>query len=213
MKIFLYICGRVVRIDPLMNKETRTPLPTTFCSGLQKTGEMKTINLTQGHVALVDDDDYDYLMQWKWQLNNIYRKKEKSKYVYAGRKTWIKKQPRNQSRKVVFMHRVIMDAPINMVVDHIDHNGLNNQKNNLRVCSPTQNKHNRLPSGKSKYLGVHIFFHKTTSGTYRYIRSAIKISGKMKHLGVFKTEEEAAMAYDVVAKEQYGEFANLNFKD
>ena len=155
---------------------------------------MKEIPLTQGKVALVDDEDYDYLMQWKWCATKDYNT------YYANREGSVK-----EDNKKFIMHRVIMNTPDNMVVDHIDHNGLNNQKSNMRNCSPKENSRNMRPRGKTGYLGV--------CYDRKYIKACIKIRGKNRHLGNYKTEEEAARAYDKVAKEYYGEFANLNFKE
>lgn len=155
---------------------------------------MKEIKLTRGRVALVDDEDYDYLNQWKWHLL-----KDKNNY-YAVRITCI-----NKVKSGIRMHRVIMRTPPELVVDHIDHNGLNNQKGNLRNCTISQNNKNVISTGRSKFLGVYF-----SEG--KYIKAQIKINGKTTSLGLFKTEEEAAQAYDNMAKIHHGEFANLNFK-
>lgn len=156
---------------------------------------MKTIPLTQGKVALVDDEDFEYLSQFKWAAHktgpNLYADRYSAINGHGGR---------------IQMHREIMCFPKGMEIDHIDHNGLNNQKNNLRVCTRKQNAANTKSYGKSKYRGVFIDRDK-------YIRAAIKIQDKYTYLGSFKTEIDAAMAYDKMAKKYYGEFANLNFKD
>lgn len=158
---------------------------------------MKEIKLTQGKSVLVDDDDYEWLMQWKW-----YASKNGNNHFYAIRKT-----PRKDGRKTVLMHREIMRPPIGKEVDHIDNNGLNNQKCNLRICTPQQNKLYRSPSSKSGYLGV------STSTSGRYITARISKSGTVYNLGTFKTNEEAALAYDQKARELHGEFARLNFPE
>jgi len=154
---------------------------------------MKEIKLTQGKVALVDDDDYEYLNQFKWTLKTW----SKSNSLYAVRYKKI-----NGEYRVIPMHRVIMNTPIGLEVDHKDHNGLNNQKCNLRNCTHSDNIRNRRPSktGTSKYLGVS---YVTVRGN-RYITAHC---GKI-NLGYFDTEENAAKAYLDYADSVYGEFIN-----
>jgi hypothetical protein len=147
---------------------------------------MKIIKLTQGQFSQVDDEDYEFLNQFKWQ-------------AYKAPNTYY--AMRESKGKTIRMHRIIMKTPSNLMVDHIDHNGLNNQKINLRNCNASQNQCNKKPIGSSIYLGVNIC-----------IRATIRINNKNVNLGSFKTEIEAAKAYDKAAKENFGEFANLNFK-
>lgn len=151
---------------------------------------MKEIKLSQGKVAMVDDSDYDYLMKWRW-----FAQKSKQTY-YASRNTNIR------------MHRVIMCTPEGMEVDHINGNGLDNQKYNLRNCTPNQNRINRMSNlnGSSKYKGVSICRKRGKA------EANISKNGKNKFIGYFKTEVEAALAYDKKAKELHGEYAKLNFK-
>lgn len=158
---------------------------------------MKEIKLTQGQVALVDDEDYEYLNQWKWCANRSIGG------YYAVRTD---KQKADQKRETICMHRLILNAPKGLQVDHINHNTLDNTKQNLRICTNSQNQMNRSPCGKSKYLGVTYYRNNTC------LRASIKANNKSIHLGYFKTEEEAAHAYDEAAKKYFGEFANLNFK-
>jgi len=154
---------------------------------------MKLIPLTQGKFAQVDDHWFDYLMQWKWCAN-------KNNTIYYAQRSekidgkWV----------AIKMHRVIMKTPPELMVDHIDHNGLNNLEENMRNCTNKQNSANKTAYGKSKYLGVCYI---------SYFGASIRKNNKTFHLGHFKTEEEAAKAYDKAAKELYGEFANLNFKE
>jgi hypothetical protein len=160
---------------------------------------MKIIELTHGNIALVDDTDYDYLMQWKWHTRF-----HKTKILYAGRTAW-----KDGKFSPILMHRIIMNVDDSKIqIDHKDHDGLNNQKYNLRICTRQQNLQNtssRL-NASSKYLGVS--FDKKTS------KWAAKICNNEKHLrlGSFFLEEDAARAYDAKAKELHGDFANLNFK-
>lgn len=102
------------------------------------------------------------------------------------------------------MHRLIMNTPKGIEVDHINHNGLDNRKTNLRNCRRNDNKKNRVAWGKSKYVGVcHLDNNK--------FLAHIRINGRLKHLGIFLNEEDAARAYDKAAKEYHGEFANFNY--
>lgn len=153
----------------------------------------KEIPLTKGKVALVDDADYEWLMQWKW-----YAQERGSGLTYAG-------LPSGGP----YMHRLIMNAPKGMQVDHCDLNGLNNQRNNLRLASQSQNLANRQKqkNNHSGFKGV-VFDKKC-----RNWKAEIKINKACKHLGNFQSITDAARAYDAAALELYGEFARLNFPD
>lgn len=168
---------------------------------------MKEIPLTQGKVTLVDDEDYEYLIQWKW-----YALKNKAT-VYAVRTV--------RRGVLLYMHREIMKPLGNDVVDHINFNGLDNQKHNLRTCTSYQNCLNRKPHGASKYLGVSPVVVRSRTvlkngevKIYQYHKflACITTNGKYRELGKFKSQEEAARTYDKAARIYHGEFANLNFK-
>ncbi len=157
--------------------------------------------------VLVDDSDYDYLMQWKWQV------KKKRSTFYAAR------VEKGTTRKTILMHRVILgETAIGFVVDHIDHNGLNNKRTNLRACTPTQNNWNRRHKKDGSHIGVYfrtlIKERATKNGTktycYQFWYAKIYIDGKQINIGSFKTENEAATAYNEYALKHRGEFASLN---
>ena len=156
---------------------------------------MREIKLTQGKIALVDDEDFKRINQYNWVLDR------RKRILYATRK--------NQKNKVItkiYLHRFIMNAQKDQMIDHKDGNGLNNQKKNLRFCTQSQNCKNRIPSinGTSKYLGVSWY-----KRAKRYI-AEIKHKGKHLHIGTFKNEGEAAIAYNIAALKYHKEFARLN---
>jgi len=168
---------------------------------------MKEIKLTQGKVALVDDQDYEYLNQFKW-----YALKAVSTY-YATRSKYSEKGTTSMHREILGL----TDPKI--FTDHKDHNGLNNQRNNIRECTPAQNAQNQSSRGESLYLGVNPHISKkrytTTKGEQREhlsfgYRAAIVVDKKQRHLGKFKTEIEAAIIYNIAARKYHGEFANPN---
>jgi len=146
-----------------------------------------------GKFALVDDGDYDYLNQWKWRI-------DPKGYALRTKKI-------NGKQKILFIHRVIMNLPSGIRVDHKDGNALNNQRSNLRECTAEQNQRNRgkQRNNKSGYKGV--FFDKAR----RKWRAMIGMNGRLIHLGFFIDKVDAAKAYDRAALKYFGEFAWLNF--
>ncbi len=174
---------------------------------------MKEIKLSQQgkykgmFVALVDDEDYEYLNQWRWSV----MVGKRANYAHGYK-----------DNKIVYMHRAILEDSENMDIDHIDHDGLNNQRHNLRLCSHSDNMKNSKPYGTSIYLGVHMHTVKTKyynkkekkikiAKSSRWL-AKIKVANKYISLGRFKQEKDAALAYDNAAKIHHGEFANLNFR-
>ena len=153
---------------------------------------MKRIPLTQGHYAIVDDEDYEIISQYKWCIENSNSRQ------YAFRK-----YKRTQTIK---MHHCIVGYPIcNLEIDHINGDGLDNRKENLRFCTHQENCRNRQPNkiGHSVYKGVSWFKGKWVATIY---------TGKdHQYIGRFKAATDAAKAYDKKAKELFGEFAYLNF--
>lgn len=158
---------------------------------------MKEIKLTQGKTALVDDEDFERVNQFKW-----YASSAKSGLWYARRNVTVDVG----KQKTIRLHQFVM--PGHRQIDHKNGNGLDCQKHNLRPSTGAQNQANQKPQTKrksSKFKGVS--FHKLT-GLWQ--ASITKVQ-KQKHLGCFASEEAAARAYDNAAKELFGEFARLNF--
>lgn len=153
---------------------------------------MKTIELSRNRgTVLVSDADFEFLSQFRWHLHS-------AGYAYRA-----KKVGRKQTN--FLMHREIMEVPCGLLVDHIDGNRLNNQRENLRVATHAQNaRNNGAILGTSAKRGVS--WH-TSKGKWR---ATIKMDGKARHIGYFSTEEEAAIAYDRAASGLFGEFARLN---
>lgn len=157
---------------------------------------MKKIPLTKGFMAIVDDDMFDYLTQWKWHVHS-----NGHGGIYAVREESIDK------RKMICMHLVIIGAQVEERVDHIDGNGLNNQRYNLRFCTNAQNQCNRClqSNNHSGWRGV--------SWDSRRRKWQVHITYARKHqsLGYFNDLIEAALAYDIAARSLHGRFARTNF--
>lgn len=154
---------------------------------------MKLIPLTHGKFAKVDDEDYDYLMQWAW-----YTHRSGKHTFYAARKEKI-----NGVYVTIYMHRVIMETPNDLEVDHINGIGYDNQRSNMRNCSTEQNARNRILSeGQDKGL---TYVH--SRGKYQV---QLRTKGVKHWIGYFKTREEAVLAYNEAARKYHGEFAYQN---
>lgn len=162
---------------------------------------MKEINLTKNKIALVDDDDFEKLSKFKWYAH-------KSRTIfYAERHI-----NSNGKRTTIRMHRFLMEVPKEKEVDHIDGNGLNNQKSNLRICSRQENLRNQKLSVRNKSGFKGVSWSSRTKKWVSQIGITINKKETIKNLGYFKSKEEAAKTYDNAAKELFGEFAKLNFK-
>ena len=157
---------------------------------------MKKIQLTQGKSAIVDDCDFEWLSKHKWCAV----KGRNTFYAITSIKNTVTKKWHNMR-----MHRLILNAPQSMDVDHRDHDGLKNIRSNIRLCTRSQNTSNMLPrkNKTSQYKGVSRHKNKWIA--------QIDCNGKHIHLGSFPNELDAARRYDVKAKELFGEFAYINF--
>lgn len=162
---------------------------------------MKTIQLTQGMIAIVDDEDYDRLSQHKWQAGRNGRS-------WTARKLQGRREGEG-NRQAIWMSRDIMKAPKGLQVDHIHHDDgvIDNRKENLRLATQQQNSQNRRQrvSSKTKLKGV-----RRSNRSVRW-KAVIEIKGKKVPLGLFEDEIDAACAYDAAARILYGEFAHTNF--
>jgi hypothetical protein len=155
---------------------------------------MMQIQLTQGKVALVDDEDYPKLIKYKWFASlstNTY---------YARRRV---------GKNHIDLHRFILNIKSNEECDHINGDGLDNRKFNLRICTHHQNTCNRSKNSRtlcsSKYKGV--YYNKKR----KKWQSQIRANQETHYLGRFKNEIDAAKAYDKAAKIYFGNYAKLNF--
>lgn len=153
---------------------------------------MNTIQLPSGHIVIVSDADFDRVSQFKWSIGST---------GYAQRSVLGKKQT---------MHRFILAAPDGVDVDHVNMNRLDNRRDNIRLCTRSQNCKNKGKRSDStnQFKGVNRV-GKSTGG----YRARVSIDKKDTSLGTFSTEEAAARAYDKAAHESDPEFAQLNFSD
>lgn len=160
---------------------------------------MKKIPLTKGKYALVDDEDFEWLNQWKWTAN------------YNGNWYAVRRIRNKGVQTTVYMHRLVLELNTKdkRIVDHIDHNTLDNRKCNLRVATKSENAANCRSHKRttSKFKGV---YWKKKDKKWC---AAIRVQGESRHLGLFKLEKLAALAYDMAATKYFGVFAKLNFPE
>ena len=150
---------------------------------------MKEIQLTQGKVALVDDEDFEYLNQWKW---------------YVTKRNYVRRSKENET---LYLHRIILNVKDkNIFIDHVNMNKLDNRKINLRICNRSQNGMNRNKTSlnSSGYKGVVFDIRR------KKYYAKIKVNQKIIFLGYYINCIDAARAYNQAAQKYHGEFAKLN---
>jgi hypothetical protein len=167
------------------------------------------IDLTQNKQAIVDEIDED-IANYHWRAHiDSHTKGTMNEVWYATRYEIMP----NKTRIYINMHTIILEKVIGRkpntgeLVDHIDHDGLNNRRSNLRLSTSTLNQANQRPQARPKssvYKGVH------WDKEYNNWRARIFVHGVRIHLGRFRTEKEAASAYNEAAAQYYGPFACLN---
>jgi hypothetical protein len=190
--------GEIVRIDPCgccRNFRAKRAPVVRLEPPEPPNDAIRYIPLTRGKFAIVDAADYEWLSQYKWLATG-----NEKRGFYAARRV---------GQTMLLMHRAIMQPPAGMVVDHLDGNGLDQRRANLRVCSQRQNSHNCKPTRwtSSRFKGV--YFCKAM----RKWVATIGYEGRSIHLGSFDDEAQAARAYDRKARALFGEFAYLNFPE
>jgi hypothetical protein len=159
--------------------------------------ETVIIQLTQGKEAIISASDAERVLRaGKWCAE---RRKD----------TWYAARNFKNERGAfapVRLHRFIMQAPKGTDVDHIDGDGLNNTRQNLRVCTHAQNQRNRRVNSNSSLGLKGVYFDKRR----KRFRAVIHLNGKRHHVGWYMTKAAAALAYDVAARKMHGDFARLN---
>jgi hypothetical protein len=156
---------------------------------------MKQIPLSRGLFAIVDDEDFDFLSQWKW---SALASSSPGKF-YAVRTTGKKE---GGKPRMILMHRVLVSAPLGSIVDHQDGNGLNNRRKNIRVCTHAQNMLNRVANRSLKTSHF--------KGVSRHTNGKWSVWFRERYVGQFPTEQQAAAAYDREATKYDAEFALTN---
>jgi len=203
-------CDRIFYVDLSRIRTGRGKYCSKECYDLSKVGK----NYQRIKRDIIIKNDYALVPLGQ---NNIFSKIDKDdielvkKYTWCcdGRNNWkyaITKKLINGKYVKIYLHRLIMNCPNNMTVDHINHNGLDNRKTNLRVCPIGKNVLNqrKRKNTSSKYKGV------SWDKKLKKWESYIKNISKKEHLGYFNNEKDAALIYNERAKELFGEFAYLN---
>ena len=154
---------------------------------------MEYIWLTQGYIAIVDDEDYEQVISYgKWQ-------------AHVGPTTVYATKILKGTKKRIWLHDVIMKPIPPLTVDHIDKDALNCQKTNMRLATKSQQNANRRSVMTNGYRGIY-----PVNESYKW-EPRLWFQGKLYRNGTYYTKEEAARAYDELARKIYGQFATVNF--
>ena len=151
-------------------------------------------------VAIIDAEDWPRVSQYKWYIT--YRTPTKN--IFCSVRATTKVDGYN-----IKLHRFILNVKLGQMVDHIDGNPLNNRRNNIRICTCSENGMNRKKNVGTRYKGI----KKLTGKRKKYFGARIQKQGTHYFLGCFATEKEAAKAYDEKAIQLFGKFARLNFPE
>lgn len=197
-------CGTLKRIEARQCKQcqyaaSRSPLNYDL---VQVGGEnCRLVPLTKGLYSIVGESDYDWLMSYNWYSL------QGTRGIHYACRHYLKEE--NGPRRQIFMHQQIMQVLGVGEVDHINHNGLDNRRSNLRLCTQQQNSGNTRPrsNNKSGFKGV------SWNATAKKWMAVIQFNGEHTYLGIFSDPKDAARAYDAAALKSYGEFAWLNFPE
>lgn len=160
---------------------------------------MAEIKLTQNQVAIVDDEDFARLSKFKWHAGWQWQ----GKLFYAVRSA---PQDDDGKQSKIIMHREIMDAPAGLVVDHINHDTLDNRKCNLRICTQSENSMNRKGAKRNSKSGIRGVSWDKNRNKWHVMIGANK---KMMHVGYFNEVDAAADAAKLAILKYHGRFANI----
>ena len=156
--------------------------------------------MAQPQYAIVDPADYERLKGYEWLARKATNSFHARRFIPGGK----------GKKRIIYLHQEMIQVPKGMVVDHINQNGMDNRRANLRAATWAQNAHNRkkyLKPGSSIYKGI------SWNKQSRNWKARIGFENKIIFLGHFKNEIDAAKAYDEAAKKYHGEFACLNFPE
>jgi hypothetical protein len=163
---------------------------------------MKKIKLTQNKWTLIDDEDFELVNKYKWRYVKAHNGNGYAHHTIHDKEFY----KINKKRRIITLNiqNLIMNPPKGMLVDHINNDGLDNRRCNLRICSYKQNTCNKRKTQNTelKYKGISKYGNR--------FRAQLHDGGKRYSINGFKTQKEAAIAYNKKAIELFGEFANLN---